>query len=100
MKIIKRKKKTKSIKKQDIQQQSDPKSNALVRDMILYKQMARDYWDRWQWEMHQRKEEMSKKASKSINTSKSLHQIDPSQLSDPIQGGGQLKFFLVEVLSL
>ena len=94
MKMIKRKKKSKNIKKQDIQQQSDPKSNALVRDMILYKQMARDYWDRWQWEMHRRKEEMSKKASKSINTSKSLHQIDPSQLSDPIQGGRPAEIFL------
>lgn len=85
-------KKQKESKKHDIQHQSDPESNALVRDMILYKQMARDYWDRWQWELHRRKEEMNKKAS--INTSKSLHQIDPAHLSNPLQDDKAAEIFL------
>ena len=85
-------KKQKESKKNDSQHQSDPESNALVRDIILYKQMARDYWDRWQWEMHRRKEEMNKKGS--INTSKSMHQIDPAQLSNPLQDGKAAEIFL------
>lgn len=54
------------------------------RDMILYKQMAHDYWDRWQWEVCQRKKEIRERR---VAKSKSLHQIDPSHLFNPIQDG-------------
>ena len=58
-------------------------------DMVLYKQMAKDYWDRWRWELQRRKEEMSKTASKSTacTTNHGLHQINPAYLSDPHQNG-------------
>ena len=72
------------------QQQHGSEQKELERDVILYKQMAQDYWDRWQWEKNKRKEEMGRKQT----TSKSLHQIDPSQLSDPIQGSKQTKVYL------
>lgn len=54
------------------------------RDTILYKQMAHDYWDRWQWEVCQRKKE---KRERCVAKSKSVHQIDPSHLLNPIQDG-------------
>ena len=62
--------------------------------MILYKQMAQDYWDRWQWEMHLRKEEMQRKQPGTKGASKSLHQIDSSQLSDPVIGGTSTEVYL------
>lgn len=58
--------------------------------------MARDYWDRWQWELHKRKEEMyhQKKTSRKVSDTGLLHQIDPSQLSDPIQGDKPTEVYL------
>ena len=66
----------------------------LVRDMRLYKIMARDYWDRWQWEMQKRKEEMRLRTIAPRHASNSLHEIDPSQLSDPIQDGRPTEVYL------
>ena len=71
------------------QRNTDPDANAHeqkqpAQDLILYKQMAQDYWDWWQWEVCQRKKEIGERHAA---RSKSLHQIDPSHLSDPIQDG-------------
>ena len=79
--------------KKDVQQQqnTDIDPNEQKELAIMYKQMARDYWDRWQWEMRQRKEEIGRRQALQ---SKSLHQIDPSQLSDPIQDGKAMEIFI------
>ena len=73
---------------QVLNQQHDTEQKDAAKDMILYRQMAQDYWDRWQWEMRRRKEEiLSVKARTKVDASTSLHQIDPSRLSDPVLGG-------------
>ena len=61
---------------------------------ILYKQMARDYWDRWQWEMHQRKEEISKR-----RTPKFCTRLIHRSCLTPFKVAKRWKFLLVEVLS-
>ena len=83
-----RKRRRVTVQAKEVQEQHDSEHK---RELVLYKQMARDYWDRWQWEMRQRKEEMAKKHATRSATKRdsTLHQIDPAQLCDPIPQPGQ-----------
>ena len=62
------------------------------RDVILYKQMARHHWDRWQWELQKRKE-AAQINREQIHTA-GLHEINPAFLSNPNKGGQPTEIFL------
>ena len=47
--------------------------------------MCRCYWERWQWELVQRKEQLQKTRIRTTTVSR-LYQIDVSLLKDPVQG--------------
>lgn len=55
------------------------------REVILYKQMARHYWDRWQWELQKHKTAMAQ-LNKEAN---GLHEINPVSLTNPKDKDGQ-----------
>ena len=77
-------------------------------EVLLYKHMARTFWDRWQWELQKRKEAVQeqlllrrgsayKSAAYQVQASKSSHhlrEIDPSRLANPIQGGKSVEKYL------
>ena len=56
--------------------------------MLKYKCIARSFWDRWQWELCRRKEELRDSLRQPNVTHQPIHhQIDPSELVDPICNG-------------
>ena len=55
------------------------------REVILYKQMARHYWDRGQWELQKHKTAMAQ-LNKEAN---GLHEINPVSLTNPKDKDGQ-----------
>lgn len=79
-------------------------------EVLLYKHMARTFWDRWQWELQKRKEAVQeqlllrrgsayncKSATYQVQSSKSSHhlrEIDPSHLANPTQGGKSVEKYL------
>ena len=54
--------------------------------VTMYKQMSRSFWERWQWELNQRKQDVIARrigtapANAKVN---SLQEIDPGMLTDP-----------------
>ena len=68
------------------------------KKLTLYKNMTRSYWERWRWELQQRKELMSlekgschevlRNKMNNCNEIK-LHEIDPTLLKDPISSNGE-----------
>ncbi len=54
--------------------------------MVLYRNMSRSYWERWQWELQQRKESMARERALQSDTLKRherVHEIDQDLLHDP-----------------
>ncbi len=55
--------------------------------VTLYKNMSRSYWERWNWELQKRKEEVAvNRGTRSRSRSPkqhNLYEIDPSMLKDP-----------------
>ena len=65
--------------------------------------MARSYWDRWQWELQKRKEahQDQVKLARSVqqlpsqsDLTSGQHEINPGNLSDPIQDGKPCEIYL------
>lgn len=59
------------------------------KSVTTYKSISRTYWERWRWELHKRREviqELKVSTSKAAKTIL-LHEIDPSMLKDPLEGG-------------
>lgn len=54
------------------------------KKVIHYRRMARSYWERWQLELHQRKEAMLQKKESSTLKVPHLLEIDHTILHDPI----------------
>lgn len=52
--------------------------------------MARSYWERWQWELHQRKQAIVQQRQSSSKVSHLL-EIDPTLLHDPIDNDTKLE---------
>lgn len=99
----KRKRRTRAaIKKvKEIQKQNDA-ATGLSRDVILYKQMARHHWDRWQWELQRHKEAAQINMPRDQIHSTGLHEIDPALLRNPNEDGrpiflGQGSFSVVHL---
>lgn len=78
-------------------------SNKKLRQVCLYKNMARSYWERWQWELQKRRETLReqqviarcipKPCSTQVQaqhtpSSSSLHEIFPDLLQDPPKPDG------------
>ena len=64
------------------------------KKLTLYKNMTRSYWERWRWELQQRKECMQQRRGvgchkKDCNGQISVHEIDPSLLHDPVNPDGE-----------
>ena len=61
------------------------------KNVIHYKMMARSYWERWRWELHQRKEVMQRNKG-STRVSRVLHllEIDETLLLDPVNGESEV----------
>ena len=59
------------------------------KKVVLYRNMSRSYWERWNWELQKRKESLAlnskiKGPSQSSQQSSSgFHEIDPTMLKDP-----------------
>lgn len=85
----KRKRQTRAaIKKaKELQKQNDAVTGS-SREVVLYKQMARHYWDRWQWELQKYKKEVQLNKEQASYT-KGLHEIDPVFLTNPKNKDGQ-----------
>ena len=90
----KRKRRTRAaIKKaREIHKQNDT-ATGHSRDVILYKQMARHYWDRWQWELQKQKESTQHKKDK-VCMSPGLYEIDPLYLMNPVKDGQSVEIYL------
>ena len=67
------------------------------KEALLYKNMARSYWERWQWELHKRKEAIKEQLRivKQIpstlpktQASALLHEVQPDLLHDPVKSDG------------
>lgn len=68
-----------------------------TKEVCLYKNMARSYWERWQWELQKRKEAVRKHAdhtakycaeSPAPSTHVQLNEIHTELLHDPIKSDG------------
>ena len=60
----------------------EDKRLAAEKDVVRYKSMSRCYWERWQWELKQHKEELKKK-NLLVAGGSELLQVDISQLQNP-----------------
>ena len=61
------------------------------KKVIHYKMMARSYWERWRWELHQRKEVMQRnKGSSRVSRVLHLLEIDETLLLDPVNGESEV----------
>lgn len=69
------------------------------RKVVLYKNMSRSYWERWHWELQQRKDLMLQERGTyhklcghktSIDSDKvKVLEIDPTMFKDPVNADGQ-----------
>ena len=59
-----------------------------------FKSMARYYWERWQWENHQRRDMINNASRKRIISQHALNQIDPAALTNPIRNCVPTEVFL------
>ncbi len=56
----------------------------------LYRNMSRSFWERWRWELQQRKDSMLRekallrRSSVKVSTVLNVHEIDPESLFDPV----------------
>lgn len=67
------------------------------REVIRYKGMAQSFWERWQWELAQRKEEMVQQGSMKSQIVKKvpmLLEIDPKQLHNPQLQGSEDELYI------
>ena len=81
---------------QDLQHEK-VQSKRFKSEASLYKNMARTYWDRWQWELHKRKEAMTEQLRRSKSRSQivpTVHEIDTNDLKDPIVDGVSKEVFI------
>ena len=69
----------------------------------VYRRMARSFWERWQWELRQRKEAMIREKSAMMVSQHGksssprvfqLHEVDHSLLHDPVVKGSSVEIFL------
>ena len=69
----------------------------------LYRRMARSFWERWQWELRQRKEAMVREKSAFLSSLRGgststpvfqLHEVDHTLLHDPEVEGSKVEMFL------
>lgn len=71
-----------------VQLQSTLRSEA-EKKLVLYKNMCRSYWERWHWELQQRKDSMSierrtiSRKSNDKNLVLKVHEINPDLLQNP-----------------
>lgn len=74
-------------------------SNKKQKEALLYKNMARSYWERWQWELQKRKEAVKEQLRivkqipstlppKAQSSTSLLHEICPDLLHDPVKSDG------------
>lgn len=61
-------------------------------DVVLYRQMARHYWDRWQWELQKSKEAV--RANTEQVQTVGLHEIEPAFLMNPNKNGEPTEVYL------
>lgn len=87
----KRQKRAAIRKIKELQKQNEAATGP-SRDVMLYKQMARHYWDRWQWELQKHKEAAQLNREK-IHTN-GLHEIDPALLTNPSKDGQPTEIYL------
>lgn len=66
------------------------------RKVVLYKNMSRSYWERWRWELQQRKDLMlqergayHKLCGHKTSDKVKVLEIDPTMLKDPVNADGQ-----------
>ena len=84
MKRARRRRKLLMKKKKETCDKTDVTS--VESELAKYKSMSRCYWERWQWELTQRKYEMRKRISscgREHCVSTKLHEVDLSMLQDP-----------------
>lgn len=69
----------------------------------LYKNMARTYWDRWQWELQKRRECLyeqyrpQQKGSGATSQTRIIpvvHEINPTDLKDPVVDGAPTEIYV------
>ena len=111
-----RKKKKRSAKCQTIralqQELDEERQLGAKRDkqVMLYKRMSRSFWERWQWELRQRKEAMKLERAMTsqrrghtsrVVTSSVVQEIEHTLLQDPVEKGelyiGRGSFGLVKL---
>ena len=77
---------------QDLHHEKE-QSKRFKSEASLYKNMARTYWDRWQWDLQKRKEAMAEHMQSRLCKKSQpqvipcVHEIDPNDLKDPIVDG-------------
>ena len=71
------------------------------KQVVHYRRMARSYWERWQWELRQRKEAMLRERAMSTHSSNptkvcvtNLLEIDHTLLHDPVRDGSEKEVYL------
>ena len=75
-------------------------------EALLYKRMARTFWDQWQWELQKRKELMQQQLGVQrliqklpcTQDKESFHEIDESLLLDPLVDGKPTEEYIGIVL--
>ena len=72
-------------------------SSKRQKEALRYKNMARSYWERWQWELHKRKEAIKeqlrivKQIPSTLPKAQAtalLHEVCPDLLHDPVKSDG------------
>ena len=65
-----------------VQLESTLRSEA-EKKLVLYKNMCRSYWERWHWELQQRKDSMLIDRKSNNNLVLKIHEINPDLLQNP-----------------
>ena len=90
MKKARKKRKRKRVKELKQEIESERKEKEKAESLCTkYRCMSRTYWERWRWELHQRREAMVRErmATKRCSVKLVLPSIDPSMLEDPAIDG-------------
>ena len=90
MKKARKKRKRKRVKELKREIESERKEREKAESLCTkYRCMSRTYWERWRWELQQRREAMVRErmTTKTCSVKFVLPSIDPSMLEDPVVDG-------------
>lgn len=70
------------------------RSNEIRKEAVLYEKMAKNFWERWQWELLKHKEALEQLVQTPQSEYQLLHEIDHCALTDPIIQGESVELFV------